>query len=737
MGTWQRSRAQIALEFIVIYSVVLTIFVIVFALAATQRAASLERQQNAFLQMLTQDIASQITIALAAGNGYSTSVQLPQSISSSAYSIYVSSSGVVFANMSIGSQVLNAQAGSAARNLVINGTAVLSGGPTLYRLLAASGIINIYNYFGTVYLNLKPPAYGSLLGSVKLNYTYGNPSLLKLNATSLSGNAFAMDRVGLVLQQGSPSSPTVSSVSTFTDQNGRAVFPIIPSSSYPLINASVYALPLNGSVSAALQLWLPIRLGVPGMVSSSIKDLSGNNANGIIADANGGGSFTAPWIPPKQNTTSFISGYSDGSTTGVVLPPNSGFDTLSNLTVIAWVNLQQQGEIGDIISSTLPLASRGLWDINVGYDEAGFPEFTITNFTNYDCTTEVDQLTPGIWYQLAGTYSQLSSALSVYVNGNLSLATSCRNIGAIAPVSSQVIIGGGAGLTGFPFKGSIANVQIYNASLSAGQISSLYSEGVGGAPLATQSLVGWWPLNGDTQDHSSRGLNAWANSVISFKPSLAFYNASAQYIPNLLGGNGWVSYASRLSAARLGVNPASFNPLNFSVNTWFMIGNSISSYSRDTVNYANPVIDIYNGIGAGLGGNQNFDLGGSWAGGTFNRFSWGEYWPTNEQFCNTQPNSIQANVLYNAVVSVSRYTNVTVYIDGQRAAACSFSASPSTVASYATNLMLAINGNPPGGNERGTASVYDVEVYNITLTQQQAAQLYSFGQPLYGYLKLP
>ena len=61
--------------------------------------------------------------------------------------------------------------------------------------------------------------------------------------------------------------------------------------------------------------------------------------------------------------------------------------------------------------------------------------------------------------------------------------------------------------------GLIANVQIYNTSLSANEIQALYLEGIGGAPINLQHLVGWWPLNGNANDYSGNGNNCQASNV--------------------------------------------------------------------------------------------------------------------------------------------------------------------------------------------------------------------------------
>ena len=62
--------------------------------------------------------------------------------------------------------------------------------------------------------------------------------------------------------------------------------------------------------------------------------------------------------------------------------------------------------------------------------------------------------------------------------------------------------------------GQIANVQIYNTSLSGPEVNALYLEGIGGAPIDLQNLVGWWPLNGNANDYSGNGNNGVPNNVM-------------------------------------------------------------------------------------------------------------------------------------------------------------------------------------------------------------------------------
>ncbi len=64
--------------------------------------------------------------------------------------------------------------------------------------------------------------------------------------------------------------------------------------------------------------------------------------------------------------------------------------------------------------------------------------------------------------------------------------------------------------------GSISNVQVYNTALSQNEIQALYLEGIGGAPIALQNLVAWWPLNGNANDYSGNGYNAYAYPGVTF-----------------------------------------------------------------------------------------------------------------------------------------------------------------------------------------------------------------------------
>ena len=120
-------------------------------------------------------------------------------------------------------------------------------------------------------------------------------------------------------------------------------------------------------------------------------------------------------------------------------------------------------------------------------------------------------LAPNRWYLLSATYTK--GNLKIYTNGKLIQDHSTSqtfNALSYAKIYMGGVPNGGWGV-GAPFK--IANVQVYNIALSANQISALYQEGIGGAPIDLTNLVGWWPLNGNANDYSGNKNNGKGYNV--------------------------------------------------------------------------------------------------------------------------------------------------------------------------------------------------------------------------------
>ncbi|MGC8495800.1 MAG: LamG-like jellyroll fold domain-containing protein [Candidatus Micrarchaeia archaeon] len=127
------------------------------------------------------------------------------------------------------------------------------------------------------------------------------------------------------------------------------------------------------------------------------------------------------------------------------------------------------------------------------------------------CTDEASGVgISGAWvfaaYEYNGTYQILYEGANSTLYGP---ATSQQSYGTTP--ASPFYIGAGPGRN--PFIGYIANIQIYNTSLSANEIRALYQEGIGGAPINLQNLVAWYPLNGNANDYSGNGNNGQMSNV--------------------------------------------------------------------------------------------------------------------------------------------------------------------------------------------------------------------------------
>lgn len=98
--------------------------------------------------------------------------------------------------------------------------------------------------------------------------------------------------------------------------------------------------------------------------------------------------------------------------------------------------------------------------------------------------------------------NQIVSNSMTYVSSNLT-------IGAVSTGYAGITYGNAEW-----FNGSIADVQIYNKSIGLSDITALYNEGIGGAPVDLRSLIGWWPLNGNANDYSGNLNNGFVYNDI-------------------------------------------------------------------------------------------------------------------------------------------------------------------------------------------------------------------------------
>jgi hypothetical protein len=187
-------------------------------------------------------------------------------------------------------------------------------------------------------------------------------------------------------------------------------------------------------------------------------------------------------------------------------------DSLANspagaVTVSGWFFYRQTGKNVGLI-----------WKNSYNYilytGEGSYVKFIVWDTTNAAGSAQFTETLLAIngWNYIAGTYDGTSSIL--YLNGNQMGTIGNGAHGALRDQGGSLVIGKrGDDVSDIYFNGLISNVQVYNASLPASDIRVLYMEGIGGAPIDQNYLIGWWPLNGDANDYSGNLNNGQAISL--------------------------------------------------------------------------------------------------------------------------------------------------------------------------------------------------------------------------------
>lgn len=210
----------------------------------------------------------------------------------------------------------------------------------------------------------------------------------------------------------------------------------------------------------------------------------------------------------KPKSVAYFNGASSYISTGTAgLPLGS-----SPRSVFAWVYFNSNGP------------DLGLYYI-YGYgttsnnEESGFTcwpancnNILFTGWNNDFRTGNV--LTPNTWHFVGYTYGG-GTSVTVYYDGisQTSALSGGTQLNTVLPGSDPADIGKQPNGGPANFQGEMADVQVYNISLSANAVRELYLEGIGGPPVTVPNIVGWWPLNGDVYDYSGNRNNGVANAI--------------------------------------------------------------------------------------------------------------------------------------------------------------------------------------------------------------------------------
>ena len=664
LGGDGKNRAQLSLEFLLVYSVVLIVFLVIFAMVVSQRAATLSTQDYSTMQLMAQTVASEIDSALSSGSGYSATVQLPPGIGALSYNISVSSSGVVTASTKVGKEVVSAQAYSSARNLVINGTVIAQGsGISVYLIPAYRGSVYVANSEGTIYLDEQPASTLSLAGNLNVGVRFNGES-----AGFNGRNSYVYSTL-----------PT-----TKTTNVTIVVWVYVPS----IFDHGAFV-KIGGNITG----YGGYGIGVGG----TNWDNAGNELWGLYENVrfiDSGRTIGTGWhdVVFEVNSSGVPYFYLDGkfivavTGTGPIAPgtivtigsdyPASGTryfnGSIANVqvynTALSSLKIQQlyNEGIGGVPISNASLA--GWWPLNgnandySGYGDHGAPR----NVSFY------------------GT-AQIDAHVSNHNGGNA--------VGDIVGFTSTAGSFGSQRGEYSTYSNANGNATaILTANTSSTQLANITVTAFNGNYTIAGNVVGWWPLNigsgntiYDLSTHNNNGAfvnNAWstANNQTSFL-SASF---PGQYRANI---------TSRLIYRNTTPTTitAWIDPTSFTVADG---GSNIVAYGGLFALYSNHLVYYTCGIG-------------NTKAGTINANQW---------------------TFVAATISASPNPTVTLYINGNMVSTYKYTGNTaSSTGAGVDNLTIGGTGYPACNDMNFTGSMANVNVYNTTLSAMQINQLYQDG----------
>lgn len=661
------ANAQIALEFIIIFSLIVIIFLLFFGLIITQRASVLNQQGFSQLQLIAQDIAQQINLASSAGSGYYSNTSLYSSIGLPISGINISSSGLVTVTATLGTQNSMALAYSKSRGILPNG-------------YLSANFIAVQNYLGSICVDFQCLNLTDQVSSVQLSSTpaaAGATSgyLLQAKAIGATGNTVANVLIGFQATLGNfTSAGGTRWFVNYTNANGIASAFIYQAGPSGLSRVTATAFYQANGIANNLTGWWPLNLGA----GSHAYDISNGNNLGVMSNA----SYAAPAFAAKFNQDSYMATRPEAS-------------SATTLTIGAWVYPT---------SYTANQALVGQGDAGTGSWEL-FQNGTKYTFRIYGVgTVSFGSVYVNRWSHVAVTYS--SGTTNAFING----APSGNFIlGSTLLANRPLYIGySNNDITSSYFSGMVSNLQVYNTVLSQNSISDLYALGVSSPPVGGSTLLGWWPLEGSGKDYSQNANNAVPYGSVAFaNPNLnasAAVNASSGYAASFSGTGSYASLGNSIT-----LSPEAGADGNMTLCTWYNV--------TSLTGYYGPLLKGESAPSNGNAWEYTLDQGGSAQGFTVWTPAGGDI---ASYYTGSQPNADKwyfACFTYNYAAQKSYY-----YLNGVQYTA-SITSGNGPASAGTGNLVI-------GSGENGNSNVIlaDLQIYNNSLSQSQILQLYNEGQ---------
>jgi hypothetical protein len=172
----------------------------------------------------------------------------------------------------------------------------------------------------------------------------------------------------------------------------------------------------------------------------------------------------------------------DGLDDYVVIEQEANFDLTSEITVSAWVNIDQVDKEWQAVVTKGDSA----WRLSTYKDQSKF-HFCVTGWPYYYAADGSTVLQQGVWYHICGTYD--GAYIRLYVNGQEDASTPYTH--GIATNDYYVCIGENLERTGRHWDGLIDDVRVYDHALDANDVHRLWA----GAPPHGGNPIAHWRLN--------------------------------------------------------------------------------------------------------------------------------------------------------------------------------------------------------------------------------------------------
>jgi len=213
---------------------------------------------------------------------------------------------------------------------------------------------------------------------------------------------------------------------------------------------------------------------------------------------------------PSISTTSF-----DGASSNLQNPTKGLLGSLQTFTVTGWVYVNAYNPSqSDVYSEGVPNQRLILQISSAGaLSMSAWSTNTVGNWKTFLSTLTVPTKQ---WTFVAYTLSISGSGTFIEYLNSKSQSGSGQAESTAGTLSTGIgyNIGNSIGENAQYLNGNIANLQIYNSTLTATQVSQIYQGGIQGAPLRNSGLLAWYPLSGDTNDYGGLGNTAYPINVV-------------------------------------------------------------------------------------------------------------------------------------------------------------------------------------------------------------------------------